>query len=376
MSSRSRYLELAEKLPYQYVKDSPTVKYYTDWRRFDKALTLPSAEKTWKPPIPLAEEANIVLEAGKYSLRNAPGNIRVEDVEVGSETRIRVESRIQAVHFAKLSTALKVSIPSNTSYDRPLIILSSGGDGFLGHHIILDIGENARAEITIVDYAAGEGEGVKTLVIEGVAGRDSETNISTILLHKNTPSYHYKKILLRRNAYIRTRFLGLAGEMSHYREDYELFGEKSRVEVYGSLVSGNGRIDTITNIVHLAPKSGSNIMVRGVVLGEGLLVHRGVARVSPNARWSSTSIDSLVSILSGKGRGYSIPMLEIQTGRVLEARHSTAVTSVEEDQLFYLQTRGLSRRDGEKLLLEGMISYSGLLDLLGIGLEELLATLY
>ncbi len=377
MTLRRKYLELAEKLPYQYVKDSPTVKYYTDWRKFDKALILPAATEAYIPSMILAEEANIVLGSNDYVLRSPPENVVIERLREDYEPRIRIESKIQAVHFARLSIGVKIAIPANTSISKPLVIVSGSGNGFLAHHIVLDTGSNSRAKIILVDYAeAKDTEGVKTLVLEGRLDEGSEVELSTILLHRNTPSYHYKRIELKGDAKTKTRILGLAGEMSHFREDYELSGERSSIEIYGSLVSGNGRIDAITNAVHRAPRSKSLVLVRGVVLGEGLLVHRGVARVTPSAQWSSTSIDSLVSILSERGRGYSVPMLEIQTGRVLEARHSTAVTSIEEDQLFYLQSRGLSKNDAKNLLLESIVGYSDLLRVLYTNVEEILTILY
>lgn len=373
--SRNRYLELVEKLPYQYIKDSPTVKYYTDWRVFDKALTLPSATRTEKPPVPIAGKANIVLGSSEYLVGNIPEDVVVESLGEEYKPGIRIESRIQAIHFARLSLALKIRIPPEIDIESPLVIVSKGGEGFLGHHIVLEAGRNSRVEIILVDYASGGGS-VKTLVVEGHISENSRIKLSTILLHKDTAGYHYKHVSVGENTLIETRVLGLAGEMSHYREDYELSGEKSALELYGSIVSGNGRIDFITNTIHLAPRSRSNILVRGVVLSKGLLVHRGVARISPKAYWSSTSIDSFVTILSEEGRGYSVPMLEIQTGRVLEARHSTAVASIDEDQLFYLQSRGLDKRDSEKIILEGIVGYSGLLEALNTSLDEILNMLY
>ncbi len=377
MTLRQRYLELAEELPYQYVKDSPTVKYYTDWRIFDKALTLHAANETYTPSTLLAEEASIVIGSNDYILRDLPDAVIVKRLGENYEPNIRIESKIQAIHFARLSTGIKITIPADTSLNKPLVIVSGSRKGFLAHHIVLEAKPNSKAKIILIDYAeVKNNKGVKTLVLEGRLDEDSDVELSTILLHKNTPSYHYKKIELGENTKSKTRILGLAGEMSHFREDYELLGEKSSIELYGSFVSGNGRIDAITNVVHQAPRSRSLVLVRGVVLGKGLLVHRGVARVTPSAQWSSTSIDSLVSILSERGRGYSVPMLEIQTGRVIEARHSTAVTSIEEDQLFYLQSRGLSRSDAKKLLLESIIGYSDLLRVLYTSVEEILTMLY
>ena len=375
--SKQKYMELAEKLPYQYIKDSPTVKYYTDWRKYDKALILPKPTRTLKPPIKIAEKANIILGASSWETRNLPEKVSVEELGDDYEPGFNVESRIQAIHFARLEKPVKITIEPYTVLDEPVVIESHGGDGFLAHHIVLDVGANSDVKIVLVEYASSNGgESVKTFMVEGRITENSNVSIYTLPLHRGAACYHYKRLRLGENSRIESRILGLAGLMSHFREDYELDGSNSGVEVYGSIVAGNGRIDSITNIVHQAPRTKSLVLIRGVVLGKGLLVHRGVARVTPRAQWSSTSIDSHVSVLSEEGKGYSVPMLEIQTGRVLEARHSTAVTSIEEDQLFYMQSRGLSKRDAEKILVESIIGYSGLLERLELSLDEILTIVY
>lgn len=366
-------MELIEKLPYQYVRDSPTVKYYTDWRKFNDILVAPKATRILTPPIEVGNGLRIVLGVNDYLVTGNNNRVIVEGLVEGFESLVRIESRIQAIHFARLMSGVRITIPPNTVINEPVVIVSPAGNGFLAHHVVLDIGANSRIKLFLLDYSRGN---PKTIIVEGKVAEDSNVEFYTILLHGSAPIYHYKKILVSGNASIEARILGLAGEMSHYREDYELLGQRGGIELYGSFIAGEGRIDSITNIVHGAAETKSTVLVRGVVLGNGLLVHRGVARVTPRAPWSSTSIDSLVSILSDNGRGYSVPMLEIQTGRVSQARHSTAVMSIEEDQLFYLRSRGLSVEDGKKLLLEGIVGYSGVLEAIGYSVEEILTFLY
>ena len=90
-------------------------------------------------------------------------------------------------------------------------------------------------------------------------------------------------------------------------------------------------------------------------MDEAYLTHRGLARIAREAVDSETSIDSLILLLSRKARANAVPILEIRTSRVTSARHAASVASLDEDHLFYLASRGLSRDEATKLLLRDLL---------------------
>ncbi|TRM73160.1 Fe-S cluster assembly protein SufD, partial [Sulfolobus sp. E5] len=84
-------------------------------------------------------------------------------------------------------------------------------------------------------------------------------------------------------------------------------------------------------------------------------VVRGVATISESATNSSTSIIGRSLILGSEAKSIVAPMLEVKTGRVNMAKHSAAISKIDENQIFYLQTRGLPRKEAEGLIIRGFI---------------------
>ncbi len=384
MASQS-YGELLEKLPYQRVRDSPTVKYYTSWNLFDERLDLAPAPVTEPLPKFLSEvKIDATMGAGETVVFSRPdvlltGILRSRDLPHYASLKPfkllrKSGSKITALHAERWNSGVYVNFPPSTITHKPVVVASLSGEGYLGHHILVEVGRGAEARLVLIDYA-GKWNGLKTIIVEVLLEEASKLEFSRISVHgSGSPVYNHTVVHLAGGAELEVKTLALGGLMSHLRDDYALMGELSKVRSTLSLISLPGtRLDVITNAAHLAQRTTSRVTVRGAVMEEGYLVHRGVARVVAEAKWSATSIDSYINILSEKGSGYAIPILEIQTGDVEEARHAAAVASLSDEQLFYLQSRGLSRSDVEALVARSILEYSGAASAAGIDPAKLLS---
>ncbi len=379
------YSELLGKLPYQRVKDSPTVKYYTNWNLFDERINIGQAYITEPLPKPLSElNIHATMGAGEtvvFSRHDVllAGIMKAKDLPPYASLKPfkllrRTESKITALHAERWNSGVYVNFPPSTIIRDPVVVASLSGEGYIGHHVMVEVGRGAEARLVLLDYS-GRWEGLKTLVAEIRLEEAAKLELIRIVIHgPGSPVYSHTVAHLAGGAELEVKALALGGAMTHLRDDYALAGELGKVHTAVSLISLPGtRLDTITNAAHLAPRTSSRITVRGAVMGDGYLVHRGVARVVGEARWSATSIDSYINVFSDRGSGYAVPMLEIQTGDVEEARHSAAVASLSDDQLFYLQSRGLTRQDVEALLARSILEYSGAAEAAGLEPATLLA---
>ena len=155
--------------------------------------------------------------------------------------------------------------------------------------------------------------------------------------------------------------------MTRFESDNLLLGRLSKLDAKASNVARpSTKTDFLLNAVHKGPESEGFIGARGVVLGDGYLAQRGLAKIDHEASWASSEVESHVTILGERGRGYAVPMLEIHTGDVTKAGHSASVTTIQEDHLFYLRSRGLNRDELERMLITGAIEYSSVASSLGI----------
>ncbi len=132
-----------------------------------------------------------------------------------------------------------------------------------------------------------------------------------------------------------------------------LRGEKNRAEI-AVLVCGRKNLSTTANItlVHDAPETYGRIIARAALFDESQLVFKGMLEVTGRGLQSDTYFSGKALLLSDKARAEVYPYLEIKTDEV-RASHGVSVGKVDDQLLFYLTQRGLSREEAEKIYLSG-----------------------
>ncbi|NJE76163.1 SufD family Fe-S cluster assembly protein [Thermococcus sp. ES12] len=331
-----------ERLTYQKYGDSPTVKSYTKWKLFEEnsPLRLPTEAKEGEVPV----RGHVVLSGSKAEF-NLPANVQLSEGTLGLSQP--EESRILGFHFYALRKAYRLRITGDLV--EPLIIVSHlSGKAFISHHVSIEA-ENVKAPIIIYDMAE---KGTKSLVVE-LKARNTELEILTVGRHKGL-SHYLLRASLGEGSKVRA-FTGVsAGEMSHHREDYSLEGEGSELILRGMPIAIGRAVDYLTNVLQYGEKTESETRVHGFSYENGWTVHRGVAKVFESARNSSSGVVSQVTIMDEGSLGVSVPMLEVDTGEIESAFHSSAVRQFDEDALFYLRSRGLDRDEALSLFVHGI----------------------
>jgi Fe-S cluster assembly protein SufD len=96
----------------------------------------------------------------------------------------------------------------------------------------------------------------------------------------------------------------------------------------------------------------SDLLFKGALRGRARTVYQGLIKVHKDAQRSDAYQANRNLILSDKARADSIPSLEIEANDV-RCTHGATVGQVDEEQLFYIMARGLSRHDAERLIIAG-----------------------
>lgn len=140
------------------------------------------------------------------------------------------------------------------------------------------------------------------------------------------------------------------------RIDVELAGEGSAVEVFG-LVLGDKTDDKSLEvfITHAAPNTKSNVNVRAVLKGRSKFDFRGNVKIENGAKGADAYLRSDALLFDDAKMGDDTPALEILEKDV-KAGHAATVGKVDEVMLFYLMSRGITRKQAEIFLIEGFIS--------------------
>jgi len=341
---------LAPSIPVQKYGDSPTVKHYTDW---SKLLIIESAENAENRVSGLLRDAfspTIILSP--EGVENKGSNLEVEELMNTGDYKwnMPIENRLQAIHAYRWYRGARVNIAE----DAEIAIYLSPGDGYTGYHLELNVMNRAKAKVELAidntNTVSPQSSSVLVRIGEG-------SNVELVTIEKSTgASYHYKHVIMAEGSRAESRILASGGDMTRIREDYILNGENGLSEIRGSTISTRSeRLDLIINTIHKAPNTASTLRTRGIVSGKAVVAHRGVARVYSSASMASVDVESFLYVTSRDARAYSVPVLEVDTGIVESARHSTAVMDIPGEIEFYLRQRGLDREDIIRLISHGLL---------------------
>lgn len=285
-------------------------------------------------------------------------------------------NKLAAAHAAFATDAIFIDFPSGEAAEHPLIIEVEGtvGGSASFPHIVIDIGQNAQAEVLTVfrsadgesllmvpevDLRVGDGANLRYLSLQSL------DQAATCVLHQ--------RMTLGRDATGRLGEVGLGSKLGRLDLDVRLEGDGASSNVSG-LYFGEGAqtLDYRMVINHAGRSTTSDVFLKGAVEDEAQSVFTGLLRIEKNAVKTSTFETNRNLVLSDKAKAHSVPNLEILCNDVI-CGHGSSVGPLEQEHLYYLQSRGLGKERSERLLIKGFFREA--IDRLPIeGLEEPIST--
>ncbi|HUI00335.1 MAG TPA: SufD family Fe-S cluster assembly protein [Nitrososphaerales archaeon] len=145
----------------------------------------------------------------------------------------------------------------------------------------------------------------------------------------------------------------LGGRVARSRFNLSLDGRGSNFEGYQVFFcDGEQRYDLDANLIHSSPDSAGSLTARGVLKGSSQSIFKGMVKIQKGAKNSHSYLAHHAMLLDKRARSDAIPGLDIDTNEV-KATHSASVAQIDEDQIFYLEARGLPREEAKKLIVLG-----------------------
>ncbi len=132
-----------------------------------------------------------------------------------------------------------------------------------------------------------------------------------------------------------------------------LQGDNSIGEFYSVALTNNAQIaDTGTKMIHLGKNTKSTIVSKGISAGKSNNSYRGLVKVMPKAEGARnyTQCDSM--LIGGHSEANTFPYIEVMNNTA-KVEHEATTSKISEDQLFYLQQRGISQEDAVSLIING-----------------------
>jgi Fe-S cluster assembly protein SufD len=153
------------------------------------------------------------------------------------------------------------------------------------------------------------------------------------------------------------RWIGtlLGGKLLRQHTDTELEGQGAAMDMVGIFLASDRQhmdIDSFTD--HIAPHTKGDVLYRGIIRDRARTIFQGLIKVQKAAQQTDSYLANHNLLLSPKARADSIPTLEIEANDV-RCTHGATVGRVDEEQLFYLRSRGLSHDEAERLIVAGFV---------------------
>ncbi|RJR28392.1 hypothetical protein C4564_05405 [Candidatus Microgenomates bacterium] len=138
-----------------------------------------------------------------------------------------------------------------------------------------------------------------------------------------------------------------------YSLDVELQGQGAHAVIIGFLLGkDNDEINIHTLQKHTAPNTVSDLHIKGILRGRSYVRYEGFIQIEKQAQRSNAYQRDDNLLLSDEAKADSKPALEILANDV-RCTHGATLGKIDEEQLFYLECRGINRQKAEKLIAEG-----------------------
>ncbi len=272
------------------------------------------------------------------------------------------DDKFGALNSTFFTAGILLYVPQGLSIKVPfrnIVLVKSGGRAAFSHNIIV-ADENAKVTFLQEAYSKLEssiqGPSLCSEVTEVYLGEGAEVNFACIQnFEGEVHSFVNRRSLGDRDSRMNWTIGHIGGGITRSRMDSVLGGPGSTAEdveiVFGA---ESQRFDVVTDLTHVALHTTGHVLARGVLRDGARSIFKGMIRIGKGAKNSNSYLAEAAMILSKKARADAIPGLEIDTNEV-KATHSASVSQVDEDQVFYLASRGLTRSEAEKLIVLGFL---------------------
>lgn len=260
-----------------------------------------------------------------------------------------------ALHDAFVVGGAYVHVPAGVIVEEPLFFEHrSGGDGLASFpHTLVVVGEGA--EVTVVDrFAAHGAPHLCDVVSEILVGDGARVRYVSVQEHgPDTWQVGLQRAHVGRDASLRSSAVALGGDYARMRTESLITGQGGESDLLAVYFGdGHQMLDFRTLQDHAAPHTRSDLLFKGAVEDEAWSVYSGLVRLRAEAQHSSAFQTNRNLVLTEGAGAESIPNLEIEANDV-RCSHASAVGPIDDDQRYYLETRGIPPEEAERLIILG-----------------------
>ena len=274
-----------------------------------------------------------------------------------------VDDKFLALEAAAFQSGVFVYIPKNVALEDPIRLITSlavDGTSLISRNIVVaDTGSKA----TVVQelYASGSSgrqdvqQGYFELMETHVNPNAHLEMVTLQAMGADTVNVSNRKAFVERDAKM-SWYIGMFGSLlSRYKTDSIMKGAGASAEdveiIFGV---GNQSFDVMSNLIHHGQYSRGRVLVKSVLKDTSKSLFKGMIKIGKDGKGTESYLAGHAILLDKGSKSDSIPGLEIETNEV-KATHSASVAQIDENQIYYLSTRGLTREGAKREIVSGFL---------------------
>jgi Fe-S cluster assembly protein SufD len=262
-----------------------------------------------------------------------------------------------ALAVARSGACRVIDVPADWSSDEPILVRLHGddADSLVWSQLLIRVGHHARATL-VLEHTGSARYSVLTSVVVG----DSADLTMVTIQDWDDDAVHLGRDAIRvgRDASVKHAALSFGGDLVRMHTNVEYAGPGGTAELLGLYFADEGQhIEHRLFVDHTAPRTRSHVSYKGALQGRGAhTVWVGNVLIRKVAENIDTFEENRNLVLTDGCQADSIPNLEIETGEIEGAGHASATGRFDDEQLFYLRSRGIDEKEARRLVVHGFFN--------------------
>ncbi|MEV7758138.1 Fe-S cluster assembly protein SufD [Microbacterium sp. NPDC089180] len=267
----------------------------------------------------------------------------------------RPEDLPAALAWTHEAEAPLLRIPANVELDEPVVVRLTGTGGLAHAHVVIEAQPNSRGTVVLRhEGTATHAQNVEIIVRDGA----DLTVVSVQRWDDDAVHAASHQARVDRDAKLTHVVVSFGGGVVRVNPSVELSGPGAEGRLYGLSFSDAGQhLESQVYLHHKGPHTVGDVLYKGALQGESARsVWIGDVLIGPDATGTDSYEANRNLVLTDGARADSIPNLEIETGDIQGAGHASATGRFDDEQLFYLQARGIAEDEARRLVVLGFLS--------------------
>lgn len=268
------------------------------------------------------------------------------------------EHKLTALHTALVNGGVFLYVPKNVEISEPLqaVFEVAGDEAFLCPHILVVAEANSRVAYVDTFVSAAGKQMVANSIVEVFVGAGAKVQVASVrTLSGEVHDYTFRRAVVERDG----RMEWVLGEMNDgncvANNTTVLKGTGSFADTKTINVgTGSQRQNLTSQVQHIGTHSESDMLSKAVMRDEAVTILNGITKIEKGAEKTNGAQAENILMLSEKARGDANPILLIDEDDV-KAGHAASVGKISEESIYYLMSRGVTRKEAERLIILGFL---------------------